>query len=215
MSSIEEAGTHSGLHVLPVVSLSSSLIPAFMPCCLTVCYAWWWWCRGGNGAAWMGHAQLQCAPIGKLCKNCRLCPPPNSLISWARCWCCCLSVQLAATAVISAYLNGELITSSQFSLSSVHHCLNPHEDQSILGTARVQSDDSQSVFCIVSHHLQVYIFIHPTYYRTGGGQSNKYFSRHHNSIQHYKCGMSVRQWFSGLFVPLLPWQLTERCWWIY
>lgn len=139
------------------------------------------------------HAQLQCAPIGKLCKNCRLCPPPNSLISWARCWCCCLSVQLAAAAVISAYLNGELITSSQFSLSSVHHCLNPHEDQSILGTARVQSDDSQSVFCIVSHHLQVYIFIHPTYYRTGGGQSNKHFSRHHNSIQHYKCGMSVRQ----------------------
>lgn len=75
----------------------------------------------------------------------------------------CLSARLAAAAaVISAYLNCELITSSRFSLSSVHYCFNPHENQSILGIARSQNDDSPSLIMSILPPTSVYILIYCT-----------------------------------------------------
>lgn len=84
-----------------------SLILVFMPCCSSVCYAWWWrW--GGTSVAWMGHTYSSTVFILANCAKIVAFVPFNSLISWARCWCYCLSVWLAA-AVISAYLNCELM----------------------------------------------------------------------------------------------------------
>lgn len=114
MSSIEEVGTHSGHRVRPVVFLSSSLIPAFMPGRRSVCHSRW--CT--TQPEWDTRAVLMC-PYWRRVQKLLPLSAPNSLISWARCWRCCPRARpAAATAVICAYLNGELITSSQSCLST-------------------------------------------------------------------------------------------------
>lgn len=120
----------------PLFSSPLYCSPAFMPRHLSVCERLVVVQMGKQDSLNGTHAQLQY--VGNLRQKTVAFVPSNSLISWARCWCCCLSAPLAEAAVISAYLNCELITSSQFSLSSVHYCLNPHEDPSILGTAVAQ-----------------------------------------------------------------------------
>ena len=114
------------------------------------------------------HARLQY--VCKLRQRTVAFVPSNSLILWPRCWCCCLSAPLAEAALISAYLNCELITGSQFSLSSVHYCLNPHEDPSIFGTAGAQ----QHVLHLTTYR-STYLYIRLyAYYRSGGGQNNRH-----------------------------------------
>lgn len=177
----------------PFLFIDSCIRALLSLCVLALC-----WCRGKTAHPEWDTRSSQCARTGKLCRNCRLCPH-NSLISWARCRCCCLSARLAAAALISAYLNGELITSSQFSLRLVHHCLNPQEDPSILGKARAQKDDSQSVFTLwLTTHR--YTYLH-------------HLSVPLSSVQN-DVTKSVSQWFSGLFDPLSAVALTtggQRC----
>lgn len=122
-----------------------------------------------HAAAWMCHKDAaQMLPVlAKAVKT--VVSPLNSLISCARCQCCC-----CLWAVICAYLNSQLATSHSASQPSrqpgsfpfVHHCLNPpHLGWSILGTAGAQNSDSQkrkkvSLYPISLHYLQVHTLIY-------------------------------------------------------